>query len=312
MSFWTVAMQIVAVSLPIALGWALGKLDVVDRALNDGLSRLVMKVALPASIVASIHGSEALPAHGALISLIVVTALTFVVAVVVSLALCAAMRVPARDAASYRFAIAFGNCGFIGLPVISSILGAHALLYAAVALIPANIALFTGGAILFSHEESTSLLRRLRSAVLSLRTPTFFASVIVLVLALMSVTDLGVVGESLAIVGQAATPLALIVTGVSIAQYRPVEMVGNPRAYLAAAGRLVVVPLACIAVTAPMGLDPLVRAVVVFENSMPVATVGVLFCMQAGDDAMPMSQTTFLSIVGSVATIPIVTLLVGA
>lgn len=312
MGFWFVVGQIVAVSVPIALGWCLNKLGILDEKLDAGLSRLVLTAALPCSIVASIDGNADLPDAGTLVVLMLATALTYVASVAVGFALTAALRAPRDEAPSYRFSIAFGNCGFIGLPVLSAILGEEALLYAAIALIPANIALFTVGQLLFARGGDVPLRRRVRTMLASLKTPTFFASVLVLLLALLGTTDLGVAGDSLAIIGQAATPLALLVTGSSIARYRPLEMLGNARAYFATAGRLLVVPVVNLLVLQAVPLSPFLRAVLVLDNAMPVATVGVLFCLRAGADAKPMAQVTFLSVVGSILSIPAVTMLVGA
>ena len=239
--FWFVVSQIVAISVPIALGWCLHKLGVLDDQFDAGLSRLVLNVALPCSIVASIDGNANLPGAGTLVGLMAATAVVYIVGLAVAFALTAFTRAPRGEAPSYRVAIAFGNCGFVGLPVISAILGNEALLYVAISLIPANIAMFGIGPALFSQgadegnngagslaaRSAPSPARRLRTMLASLKTPTFFASLLVLVLALLGITDLGVAGDSIGIIGQAATPLALLVTGSSIARYRPLEMVGN-------------------------------------------------------------------------------------
>lgn len=74
----------------------------------------------------------------------------YVVATVIAFAVTAALRVPKGTECSYRFAVLFGNAGFIGFPVISAVLGKQALLYASIALIPLNLLMFTVGAMLFS------------------------------------------------------------------------------------------------------------------------------------------------------------------
>lgn len=305
-----VVLQMIAVSLPILLGWGLHKLGVLDDALDTGLSRLVMNVALPCSILASLGSVAEQPATEVLLLIIASSFAAYFIAIAGAAALTAALRVPGDVAGSYRFAIAFGNCGFIGLPVISAICGEEALLYAAIALIPANIMLFSGGALMFPARDGAQG-SCWRSVAASLKSPTLAASVIVLALALAGVTNLGVVGESLGIVGQMTTPLALLVTGSSIARYDPRSMLDNWRAYVAAAGRLVIVPLASLVVVRLFPLDPYVARIVVLDCAMPVATVGALFCLQSGVDAKPMMQITFLSVVGSVLSIPFMSWVIG-
>lgn len=131
------------------------------------------------------------------------------------------------------------------------------------------------------------------------------ARTIAVVLVLAGVNDLGIVGGALDIVGQLTTPAALLIIGSSLARYDLSAMFGNPRAYLAAACRLLVIPLAAAVLLHALGIDPTVVAVVVIGVGMPVATNGTLYCLQYGVDMKPMIQTTFLSVVGSIATIPL-------
>ena len=313
--FESVAMQMLAVSLPIVLGWAINKLGLLNPELDAGLSRLVMNIGLPCTILASLHDAESLPSVETTLLIVAATLLTYVVAVVVAFAVTALLRVPASARAPYRFAISFGNCGFIGLPVISAVFGSNALLYAAITLVPANVALFGVGALMFSDgaadAERGGWKRKARRALASLKTPTLIMSVFVLILALLGVGNLGIVGDAASIVGQMTTPLALLVTGSSIAMHRVRSMLANPRAYVAAAARLLVVPLASLLVVRVLPLDPYVLGIVVVDCAMPVATVGTLFCLQHHVDVKPMLQVTFLSIVGAILSIPLVAVAVG-
>ena len=314
MDFGFVAMQMLVVSLPIVLGWAINKLGFLNPELDSRLSQLVMNIALPCTILASLHDAEALPSVETMLLIVAATFLVYVVAVPMAFALAALLRVPVETRAAYRFAVAFGNCGFIGLPVISAIFGTSALLYAAISLIPANVALFGVGALLFSSAEGDAadggIGKKLRRVFASLKTPTLVMSVAVLVLALLGIKNLGIVGDAASIVGQMTTPLALL--GSSMATYQVRSMLTNYRAYIVAAARLVLVPLASLVVIRLLPLDPLATGVVIVDSSMPVATVGTLFCLQHHVDVKPMLQITFISIVGSILSIPLVTVLVGA
>lgn len=76
--------------------------------------------------------------------------------------------------------------------------------------------------------------------------------------------------------------------------------------------RLVVVPVACLAVARLWpGMTPMFIATLVLEMAMPVGSNGTLYCLQYGKDARPMMQCTFLSIICSILTIPLVTTLCG-
>lgn len=151
MSFTSVALQMVTVSLPILLGWCISKLGFMKAEFERELSRLLLQVALPCLVLSSALGDDVqLPSVADTFSLMGLAVVMYVVAIVIAFVVTAALRVPKGTECSYRFAVLFGNAGFIGFPVVQAVLGKQALLYASIALIPLNIFMFTVGAMLFS------------------------------------------------------------------------------------------------------------------------------------------------------------------
>ena len=87
-------------------------------------------------------------------------------------------------------------------------------------------------------------------------------------------------------------------------------MLTNWRAYVTVAGRLLIVPLASLALARVWpGMNRIFILTLVLDMAMPVGSNGTLYCLQYGRDARPMMQCTFLSIVCSILTIPFVTVL---
>ena len=301
----------VTVSLPILLGWAVCKLGFVSQQLERELSALVLNVTMPCLVLSSIFGNTKMPGPAETAQLLFGMIAFFILAFIIACAMTALMRSPQEAKSVYRFIITFGNCGFIGFPVITAILGKGALVYAAVGLIPSNLFIFTLGIMLFSGMEG-GWRKIAKSALACCKMPTLIASFAVLVCMLTGFTDWGFVGDSIDIVGQMTTPAALLLMGASIAHYDPLSMLTNWRAYVAAAGRLVVVPLAGMFMLRVCGADPYVVLVLALESAMPVASNGTLYAIQYGADTQPMMQGTFISIVASILTIPLVMILASA
>lgn len=213
----------------------------------------------------------------------------------------------------------FGNAGFVGFPVVGALFGHEAILYAAIANIPGNLLQFSAGVSMFARFAGASgeegRVRGWRHALAELErlvtSPTLVSSVALLLLVLAGVSDLGPVGEALSTVGQFTTPAALFIVGSSLARYPLAEMFGNWRAYLVALCRLLVIPLASMVALGPLGLDGVMLGVVVVVSGMPVVTSGTLYCLRYGVDVEPMIQATFLTVVGSVASIPLVIACLG-
>lgn len=212
MSFGHVAIEMVSVSLPIALGWVVSRLGLMSEGFERELSRLVLDVALPALVVSSVFGATKLPGAGELLQVFFGMMAFFVLAFIVACVLCAVMRVPKTSLSSFRFIIMFGNCGFIGFPVITAILGKRALLYATIGLIPSNLFIFTLGIMMFRGIDGgwKAVCRGLLDC---LKMPTLLASLIVIVCMATGFTDWGFVGDSVELIGQMTTPLRPAVDG---------------------------------------------------------------------------------------------------
>ena len=297
-------------SLPILLGWGIAKIGFMKPDFESELSRLLLQVAMPCLTLSSALGDVELPSPGETFMLMFIAALLYAVAIVVAFVLVGALRAERDVRGVYRFVVIFGNAGFIGFPVIESILGKQALFYAAVGLIPANLVMFTVGVMLFAGTDGGA--RALKSNLLScIKSPTLIASVAVLAISLTGFNDWGVLGDSISIVGNMNTPCALLLVGSSIAKYDARQMVTNWRAYVACAGRLVLVPIAGLVLVRLLlpGVNPLFITTLVLEMAMPVGSLGTLYCIRYNKDALPMMQGTFLSIVFSVITIPLITVL---
>lgn len=309
MSLAFVIAQMITISLPILVGWAARKLGLMDNTFDTQLSRLILNIGLPCMILASLATSQGLPAPADMLWTIAGETILLVIASALGYAATAIMRVPVSTEGAYRFAITFSNCGLIGFPVISAVLGSDALVIAAIGLIPVNLIMFTVGVLMFSGGKCDGWDKQLRRAVQCLKSPTLIASIVVLVCSLIRFTDFGIVGTSLDLIGQMTTPLALLVTGSALASYKPLDMLTNARAYIACACRLVIAPLMGLAVLRLLPIDTSVAAILVLEAAMPVGTNGILYCLQYDVDTKPMVQCTFLTIVFAILSIPVVTTL---
>lgn len=157
--------------------------------------------------------------------------------------------------------------------------------------------------------EACSLRQQLHNLAVCFRSPTLLASITVAVCVLLHVNGLGALGDSLSLVGQMTTPLALLLTGSSLANYSPATMLDNWRAYVATVGRLLVAPLLGLVALRLLPIGHETVTILVLEAAMPVGSNGILYCLQYGKDTQPMAQCTFLTIIGALASIPLVTLL---
>ena len=309
MSFIDTALQMLVLAIPMAIGFLANRLALMGGEFDGKLSRLVRNVTLPCMILVSVDGRE-LPAPAELAALLGLSAVGYLIAIAIALAVPRLLRAPTASRGALGFIIAFGNVGFIGFPVLSAILGPGAVLYAAIANIPWFILSSSLGVLMISGIPEGDARSVIGACARRAATPMLFASAVVLAFALCGVNELGVLGEGLAACGAFTTPAALLISGSALAKYSVREMVTSPRASAAAALRLLGVPLALWVVLAPFAPSSFILAIIVLGQAMPAATNGILYCLMYDVDPRPMTQGMFLSVIGSIGTIPLLALLV--
>ena len=304
MGFASVAMEMLVIAVPVVMGFVAHKLGIMGEKVDTSLSELVLDIALPCLLIGAVGTGGALPSFSDTIGLLGYSTVAYVLAWVLAIVVPRLMGAKEGLRGAYGFMVMFGNVGFIGYPVLSAVLGPDAVVYAAIANIPNAILIFSAGIIMVSGKANN-----LRDTLHSLANPTFFASLAMLALAVAGINDLGFVGQGCAIVGELTTPAALLVSGSTLAKYAPAEMLSNWRAYVISAMRLLGVPLLVLAVLGPIMPVGMLRNVIIIGQAMPVASNGILYCLSYGVDEKPMLQTTFITIVASVLTIPLVSVL---
>ena len=200
-----------------------------------------------------------------------------------------------------RFMLAFGNVSFIGYPVCDAVFGPKAVFCASVLNIPFNLLIFTIGVSFINGGKARSAFSP--KLVFS---PCVVASLIAVVIALMGISVSEPVGQWFHLLGDLTTPCALLIIGSSLSHIPVRDMLGNRFAYAISLLRLIVLPLVVGVVLRLMGVDRFVANVAVVLSAMPIATNGLMMCLQYGKDERVMTQGLFLSTLFSVVTIPLI------
>lgn len=311
MSFSSVLAQMIVMFLGMGAGYIARKCRIMGDDFDRGLSDLVLGITLPCMIIGSVFGNDQLPDAPTILFIFGISASAFVVMFAIAIFVPHLVRSPRKDFGAYRFMVVFGNIGFLGMPVVSSIFGDSAVLYVAIANIPFNLFVFTVGIMFIAGNQGGTLKEKAMQAFVSLRTPATLSCLVAVALALLGVSYGGVVGDALDVIGGMTTPAAMLIIGSSMAKMPIKRMLGNPRAYAVALVRVGLVPLCLFLAFSPLLSDQtLLLGIVVITNGMPVATNGTIFCIRYGGNLEAMTQTTFISTVFSIVSIPIFAMLI--
>lgn len=222
-----------------------------------------------------------------------------------------------------RYAIVFSNCGFMGIPFLQMLFtgGANAgeiMVYVAAALIVFNVLNWTLGVyIMTGNFKEMSLKKVLLNPViiaLILGLISFFACRGTLLSVIPDGEAKNIVGkvmESFSFLGNAVTPVSMIVIGMKLAKIDFKKLFTEKWAYISCFLKLIIMPFIAILAVAFLPISNLAKYAVFFLMSMPSATSTVLFAVRFSGDTEFGSVAVSLSTVLSIVSIPLMYLVIN-
>ena len=290
----------------VLVGFAAGKLGYMGGDFDKRLSNIVIDITCPALILSSTMGGT-LPERQFILPLLSISLLTYILLTIIALALPRFLTHNKDEEGIVGFALMFGNVGFIGYPVVASIFGHQAVFYAAVLNVVNTFAVFTVGTMLLQGNE-VNKRAAFRPKVLY-SSPMMAAYLAMLIVAFGIDGIPTVISQPLTLIGNITVPAALLIIGSSMSQLSLKTMLGSRTVYATAVFRLAVIPLGLFLLFSVMGFSPLVVNINTVVIAMPVATYGTILCLKLGRDTTLITETTFITTILSVVTIPLIALM---
>ena len=314
MDFLPVFAKMVELFLIVIISYVAARFGVMNRTVKASLSKIILNISLPCTILASVASAKDFPTGPQLAKLLAVSFSSYLVLNLLAKITGVILGFKGKQRGAAEFGIMFCNVGFIGYPVTQAIFGNDTLLYTTMFNLPFNllcyslgVSMITGGSEKKNNEEKANYLEKLKSILL---TPAMIASIVALIMALAQVKPPVLLGDTFTIVGGITTPGALLVIGAALAEMPVKDMFSNAKAYIYTLISVIITPLIIFAIYRPFTADdPLLLGVAVIISAMPVATAGTMLCVEYGGDEKLMAQVTFLTTVISVITIPLLAVL---
>ena len=287
----------------VILGYVACKLGYMGDKFDKKLSSIVVDITCPLLVLSSVMGDE-LPDRTLILPLLGVGFLTYVLLLVFGFWVPRFITHNHDHQGMIGFALMFANVGFIGYPIVTSIFGPQAVFYAALLNMPNTFFIFTAGVMLVKGEYS---LKQFNPRVLF--SPAMIGAFLAAVIVALGIHTPDIIARPITMVGNITVPAALMIIGSSMAKLPLKEIVGSPKVYAASVLRLAVVPLCIYSLFKLCGVPSLINNINTVVIAMPVASFGTMFCLKFGRDPKLMTEMTFITTLGSIITIPLITLL---
>ncbi len=270
---WSFYSVVLALFVMLIIGFIARKTNIINDETSKVLSKIVIKIGQPFMILGamvSVEFSTERLKNGFLV-LGVSLLLHGLIAVVAYFAVVKYKSLDERKIS--EFSTIFGNCGFVGFPLIHSVLGDEGLFYASFFIISFNLFLWTWGIAIFARKR-TDIKITPKSMLLNFGTIPCIIGVLIYALQIPIPNFMSTAFDYL---GGICTPLSMLITGALLGTATLKELFSDIKIYYDSFLKLFVSPIIATIVCYILRLDNFYIIFMTLMFAMPTATSTVMF-----------------------------------
>lgn len=292
--------KIIEMFIILLVGALIYKVKIIDDVSTKHLSNVLLMLVSPLLIVQSYQidfNKELL--YGLLWALLA-SFLTFLFMIIVSEFLFHGDR---NRSSVEKIAVSYSNSGFIGIPLISGVLGDKGVFYMTAYITVFNVLLWTHGVLLMGDSEG------LKGAWKNFLSPAIIAVMVGIILFLFQFRLPQFIENPLEMIASMNTPLGMIVAGANLAQGNILKSLKNKRFYYLSFIKLIVYPLAGLVILWLLPLDFEVAFTVFIAVACPAGASVIMFAQRYDRDAYYASEIFVITTLLSAVTLPLLSII---
>lgn len=291
----------------ILMGYFLSKGKFVPENSQVVLSKLENYILIPALVLGTFIDNFTVEKLG---TTWVVLASSFALAVIMIFISLLCARFCSKDPYErnvYTYGLCFSNFSFMGNAVVSVVFPEIFLEYIIFTLPLWTIIYLWGVPVLLMGEAGVKqpLSQRLKNFV----NPMFICTILGMVIGILNIPIPKFIGSAVSAAGSCMSPVAMLLTGMTIAQFDIKELLKVKSVYLLTALRLLIFPLLFLGVLMFLPIPKTLATCGICSLSMPVGLNSIIIISALGKDAKAASSMALVSHVLSCLTIPVIFML---
>lgn len=210
------------------------------------------------------------------------------------------------DMAVEQMSIVYSNCGFIGIPLVDGLLGGEGVFYMTSYLTVFNLFVWSHGILLMKGKAES-----FKDTAKNFIQPSNLAIFAGLLLYISGITFPKLLADPVAMIGSMNTPMAMLISGINLAESDLLSSLRTTRTYLLSAARLIIVPLVTLGILMVVQVDRVIAVTVLVAAACPSGAMGTMFAMQYHKNSQYASKLLAITTSLSLLTIPVIMLAAG-
>ena len=277
------------------IGYWCNKHNVIDNEAIDKISRLLLDIAVPASIIDSVIG-VARDDNGLFGKVILAAGVLHVLTPIVSIIMCRLLNL----GKTANLTMTYSNLGYMGIPIFTALYGKYTVLYVAIFIMFATISQFSYGIALLMGKNRQGV----KNQVKLMFNAGILSSFVAILIYVLQIPIFPAIGKIVNILGNITTPLAMLIIGASIGKIKIKEVFKDEKVYVVCLIKMVIYPLLTYLIAYLFTKNRLIIALCVILTGVPTGANVTMLCCQYNGDVSFASKVIFMTSVISIITIP--------
>ncbi|AMV69837.1 Malate permease [Pediococcus damnosus] len=318
MAFITSVESVVTILLMMALGYALRRMGWFDDNFSGSISKLIMNVALPASIFVAIMKYLTLPKLISLSSGLVYSFGGVIIGYIIAWLAVKVLKIRPGRRGIFMNTVVNANTIFIGLPLNIALFGSVSLPYFLVYYVTNTVSTWAFGVFLISNDDPTKKKGEKSSGNFNwkkLLPPPLLGFLVALVWLILNLPVPAWANNTLTYVGNLVTPLSLIYIGIVLADAGLKSINFDRDTIFALLGRFVLSPVVItllIMLGAKMGhvIPKMEMQTLIVQAAAPTLAVMPILANESHGDVKFATNLVTTSTILFIVVVPIVMTLI--
>lgn len=287
----------------IVIGYILSRWKFVPENAQAVLSKLENCVFIPALVLNTFMTNFTVEKIGTASELLLTSLLLAIIAIGLSLACVRFCSKDPYERKIYTYGLCFSNFGFMGNAVVSALFPDVFMEYLIFTL-PLWTLIYLWGVptLLIGDSGKQSFAQRMKNFV----NPMFVCTILGIVIGLLNIPIPSFIGATISAAGDCMSPVAMLLTGMTIAQFDLKEVLSVKSVYLVSVLRLIVFPLLFLGAMLIVPMKQTFAICAICSLAMPLGLNTIIVPSALGKDTKVASGMALVSHVLACVTIPLV------
>jgi len=306
MDLSNVIIKMIELFLIIGVGYICFKLNYIDVKSAKSMNILLLNITTPCLILGSVSAGDVPFGKSTIFLILFIAFMMYLILPIIAYVLNKLLRVEKENFGLYMFMSVFSNIGFMGYPVVKAIFGDSAVFLCSLFNMMFSLFVYSFGIYLFNLDKKDNLKFDFKEMI----NPGIISSVLSLIIFLTGTRLPLFINETLNMIGNITTPLAMILIGVSLASMPIKEIFNEYKLYPYTIIKQIIIPAIGIFILRPFIKDTLIFGITIVVMSMPVASITNIFANKFDGNYKLASKAIFITTLCSFITIPLICFLI--